>query len=183
MHIEQSGDAVKGTYGSSGRIEGTVKGSTLKGNYWWSNKKGVFELKMAADGKEYAGNWSRAGASGDWSGRRIGSAGNREDANAKEAESTQSTHKSTGKVEKLGNGLTRYTIWSTAQDKPGSSDGQRLRMGVHKYCGLSYVMSGGFNSACAINVSNGVWTLVARDPWRDKWAAESQGCSAICFDE
>ena len=184
MQIEQNDDKVKGTYGGSGRIEGTVSGNTLKGNYWWSNKKGIFELRMTADGKSYTGSWSRTGKSGSWNGKRLTPLENSESTDNNQTDSKKNTNKSTGKVTKLGNGLTRYTIWSTAQDKPGSGEFQRMTMGVHKYCGLSYVMSGGFNSACTVSVSRDrVWTLGARDPWGDRYAAESQGCSAICFDE
>ena len=55
---------------------------------------------------------------------------------------------------------------------------QRVEMGSHTFCALSYVHSGGFNSACAIGGSPKAWRLVATDP--DK--GETQACAAICMD-
>lgn len=176
LKINQSGNLVKGTYGSAGSIEGIVSGNVLKGTYRWSNKRGVFELRMSADGNLFTGDWSRTGASGKWTGKRISVPDKGESA-------PKSTTESKGRVRRLGDGLTQYTIWSTAQDGTGDSSGQTINMGKHTYCALTYVMSGGFQSACAVTVHGDDWILKARDPGPpDPYAAESQGCSAICFD-
>lgn len=96
---------------------------------------------------------------------------------------TKSTTDSKGRVRHLGKGLTQYTIWSSGQDGNGDSSGQTINMGEHTYCALTYVMSGGFQSACSVTVHGDNWILKARDPGSpDPYAAESQGCSAICFD-
>ncbi len=72
MQLEQSGNRVTGTYGSSGKVDGTVTGNVLRGTYQWTSKSGVFELTMSADGTSFAGEWSRTGAKGAWSGKRVG---------------------------------------------------------------------------------------------------------------
>lgn len=79
--------------------------------------------------------------------------------------------------------ITSYKAVSHAQDPYGGSGGQETNMGKHDYCALSYVMSGGFNSACAIQRRGGNWILIARDPEApDPWTGESQVCMANCFD-
>ena len=70
----------------------------------------------------FSGDWSRPGAAGKWTGKRMGVSDNKSSA------STSATD-SNGRVKRLGNGLTQYTIWSTAQDGTGDSSGQTINMG------------------------------------------------------
>jgi len=187
MQLEQSENRVTGTYGSSGKIEGTVNGSVLKGTYQWTSKTGVYELTMSADGASFAGKWSRSGANGKWSGKRVGGAvdgGNSSPPVDDPQGSTEPAPNQLTRIQHLRDGLTQYTIWSVDQDDNGDSSAQELNMGSHTYCALTYVMSGGFNSACAVQVRGQDWILAARDPKSpDPWTGESQGCSAICFDQ
>jgi len=187
MQLEQSGNRVTGTYGSSGKVEGTVNGSVLKGTYQWTSKTGVFELTMSADGSSFAGEWSRSGANGKWSGKRVGAPVNGGSSSSDLDDPQGSDEPAPNQLTRvlpLRDGLTQYTIWSVDQDGNGDSSAQVLNMGPHTYCALTYVMSGGFNSACAVKVRGNDWILAARDPKSpDPWTGESQGCSAICFDQ
>jgi len=185
MLLSQNGNRVQGTYGNSGKIDGTVSGNVLTGTYWWQNKTGTFELTMSADGMSFTGKWSRSGASGAWSGRKVveGEPPGGSSTDNDSPGSDDSGDNPTKRVLDLGDGLTQYTIWSADQDAPGGPSGQQLIMGRHTYCALTYVMSGGFNSACAVVVRGRDWILIARDPGKpDAYTGESQGCSAICFD-
>jgi len=58
----------------------------------------------------------------------------------------------------------------------------KRNLGKHDFCALTYVYSGGFNSACTVMKVGDDWVLSAVDPGRpDPWVGESQGCSAQCF--
>lgn len=72
LTIQQDGDQVRGSYGSSGKITGAVSGNTLRGSYTWSTKRGTYELVLDQSGRSFTGKWARTGASGSWSGTRIG---------------------------------------------------------------------------------------------------------------
>ncbi len=176
MELQQEGNQISGNYsygGKPGTIDATIEGRVVRGQYRYSGRVGEFTWKISEDGLRFDGNYSRTGSKGTWWGKRISSL---------PSSSSQSTG-SKGRVKHLGNGLTQYTIWSTAQDGTGDSSGQTINMGEHTYCALTYVMSGGFQSACAVTVHGDDWILKARDPGPpDPYAAESQGCSAICFD-
>ena len=176
MELQQEGNKITGNYsfgGNPGTIEATIEGRVVHGQYRYRDRVGEFTWKISEDGRSFDGNYSRTGSSGTWWGKRRSSL----------PEDSSQTTDSKGRIRRLGDGLTQYTIWSTAQDGSGDSSGQTINMGKHTYCALTYVMSGGFQSACAVTVHGEDWILKARDPGPpDPYAAESQGCSAICFD-
>jgi hypothetical protein len=58
----------------------------------------------------------------------------------------------------LGDGLTQYWVAHTGQGT------HELPMRGHRYCALSYVASGGFNSSRMIKKSGRDWVLVTVDP-------------------
>jgi hypothetical protein len=71
MELEQSGNAVKGSYTDQGRISGTVSGNKLRGtwaeppDYSEPRNKGDFEFTLSEDGNSITGSWG-LGSSGSW---------------------------------------------------------------------------------------------------------------------
>lgn len=51
-----------------------------------------------------------------------------------------------------------------------------------EFCGLSKIISGGFNSACFLEYDRykGQWILIARDP-KDSFSGETQVCEIVCY--
>ncbi len=79
--------------------------------------------------------------------------------------------------------ISEYKAASMDQDTHGGKDGQETDMGVHDFCALSFVGSGGLNSACAVYKRGSSWVLIARDPgFPDPWTGEGQICMAQCID-
>lgn len=69
----------------------------------------------------------------------------------------------------------RITYHQAACDGCGE---QRIELGRHSFCALSYVHSGGFSSACQVGGGPKGWFLKAIDPDR----GETQACTAVCLD-
>lgn len=69
----------------------------------------------------------------------------------------------------------RITYHQAACDGCGE---QRVELGRHSFCALSYVHSGGLNSACQVGGGPKGWFLKAIDPDR----GETQACTAVCLD-
>ena len=74
----------------------------------------------------------------------------------------------------LGDGLTQYWVSHAGQGA------HELPMPGHRVCALSYVASGGFNSACMIKKVGRDWVLVTVDPVEP--GGQTQGCAAICYN-
>lgn len=78
MTLSQSGSTVTGTYEhDSGKIQGTVNGSTLTGrwseapSYAGPRDAGTFTWTLSADGKSFSGSWTYdGGGGGSWTGTR-----------------------------------------------------------------------------------------------------------------
>ena len=74
-----------------------------------------------------------------------------------------------------------FELVSTSVPTVSAMDAVRtVDMGVRKICTLSYVESGGFNSACGISLSGGRWYMTATDGVPAN--GETQSCSANCLD-
>lgn len=79
-------------------------------------------------------------------------------------------------VAQIGPGLYQYTASST------SNGSVEIEMPGHRFCALSYIMSGGFNSSCNVQKRGNGWVLIASDPNPDFWPGETQSCRAVCMD-
>lgn len=79
----------------------------------------------------------------------------------------------------LGDGMTQYVISNN------DCGGRKIIMPGHRYCALSWVHQGGFNSGCQITKTGRDWVLLNIDPGppdAPAYLGESQICAAICYN-
>lgn len=73
LFLYQTGQHVEGTYaGKSGTLSGKVTGNRLEGHYFWTGKKGSFELVLNPTGTAFKGKWVRGSRGGSWTGSKVG---------------------------------------------------------------------------------------------------------------
>jgi hypothetical protein len=76
MTLTQEGARVRGTYGGSSRIQGTVSGRKLTFRYTETGARGEGWFELSSDGKRFSGKWRAKGeeAWSGWEGTRRGDA-------------------------------------------------------------------------------------------------------------
>lgn len=196
--------AVAGTFGST--FASAAEGVDPAGG--WRYQKGGFgdDLTLTADGRAASaldpsngGRWQMEGdvlvirwqngwtnryrigpGAGPFSGADIDPQGTSHDGGSlsRLGSSTQPQDGVDVTRRSLGDGLSEYIVYNHDHGT------HELPMPGHRYCALTLVASGGFNSRCHIRKEGGGWVLVTIDPPPPDgpFIGQSQNCAATCFD-